>query len=99
MLNLLTQFIYLQLLDVLTTLAFLAAGVQEMNPLIRLLSAGAGTPLAGLLIAKSLAAALGLFCWKSGRGRLLARVNVFYAAVVAWNLVAFLIRAADTLPA
>jgi len=98
-LNLLVQFIYLQLLDVLTTMAFLVAGVREMNPLIRLLTESAGTPLAGLIIAKGLAAALALFCWKSDRRRLLLRANVFYAALVAWNLVALLMRAADALPA
>ncbi len=97
--NLLVQFIYLQLLDLLTTLAFLVAGVQEGNPLIRFLVQSAGTPLAGLLVAKGLAAALALFCWRSHRQRLLQRANVFYAVVVAWNLVAFLIRAADVLPA
>ena len=99
MLNLLAQFFYLQFLDLLTTLAFLAAGVQESNPLIRLLLQSVGTPLAGLLIAKGLAAALAVFCWRSNRQRLLARTNVFYAVLVAWNLVAFLIRAADALPA
>ena len=93
------QFIYLQLLDVLTTLAFLVAGVREMNPLIGFLSESAGTPLAGLVIAKVLAAALALFCWKSDRRRLLVRANVFYAALVAWNLAAFLIQAAAALPA
>ena len=97
--NLLVQFIYLQLLDLLTTLAFLVAGVQESNPLIRLLLQSVGTPLAGLLIAKGLAAALAVFCWRSNRERLLARANVFYAVLVAWNLVAFLIGAANVLPA
>ncbi len=97
--NLLVQFIYLQLLDLLTTLAFLVAGIQESNPLIRFLVQSAGTPLAGLLVAKGLAAALALFCWRSNRQRLLQRANVFFAVLVAWNLVAFLIRAADVLPA
>ena len=99
MLNLLAQFIYLQFLDLLTTLAFLAAGVQEGNPLIRFLLQSVGTPLAGLLVAKGLAAALAVFCWRGNRRRLLAGANVFYAVLVAWNLVAFLIRAADALPA
>ena len=98
MLNLLMQFLYLQLLDVLTTLAFLVAGAREINPLIRLLAESAGTPLAGLIVAKAIAVALALFCWKSDRRKLLARVNVFYAALVAWNVVAFLVRA-NTLPA
>lgn len=99
MANLLVQFIYLQSLDVLTTLAFLVAGAREANPLIRVLAESTGTPLAGLVIAKVLAVTMALFCWKSDRRRLLTRVNVFYAALVAWNLAAFLIQAADSLPA
>jgi hypothetical protein len=93
-LNLLAQFFYLQLLDVLTTLAFLAGGVKEVNPVIRLLIGGAGSPLAGLLAAKLIALGLAGYCWRSRRERLLARVNIFYAALVAWNLVAFLMGGA-----
>lgn len=98
-LNYLVQFAYLQLLDLLTTLAFLGLGVKEANPLVRFMLEGAGTPLASLLVAKGLAVALGLFCWRSNRQRLLARANVFYAALVAWNLVSLLVRTVDILPA
>jgi hypothetical protein len=77
---------YLQALDVMTTLSFLMAGVQEANPLVRYAMAMAGSPLAGLLAVKLAALLLGLFCWSSGRVRLLQRANVFFAALVAWNL-------------
>ena len=96
MVSLLAQFLYLQLLDVLTTLAFLSGGIQEINPLIRLLIGGAGSPLVGLLAAKLIALGLAGYCWRSRRFRLLARVNIFYAVLVAWNLVAFLVSAAGT---
>jgi hypothetical protein len=94
--SLLGQFIYLQMLDVLTTLAFLTGGLKEVNPLVCLLMSSAGSPLAGLVAAKLFAFALAGYCWRSGRQRLLGRVNLFYAALVAWNLVAFLIGAAGT---
>ena len=94
MLNLLAQFLYLQLLDVLTTLAFLSSGGSEVNPVIRLLVGGAGSPLIGLLAAKLIAFGLAGYCWRSRRQKLLVRVNIFYAALVAWNLVAFLAGAA-----
>ncbi len=97
--NLLGQFFYLQLLDVLTTLAFLVSGVREANLLVRFLMHGAGSPLAGLLAAKLLAFGLAGYCWRSQRLRLLARVNAFYAVLVAWNLVAFLIGAAAAVKA
>jgi len=93
-LNLLAQFLYLQLLDVLTTLAFLSSGGSEVNPVIRLLVGGAGSPLIGLLAAKLIAFGLAGYCWRSRRQKLLVRVNIFYAALVAWNLVAFLAGAA-----
>ena len=94
MLNLLIQFCYLQVLDVLTTLAFLASGVREANPIVRLLFSVTQSPLAGLVTVKLFAAGLAVYCWRSRRGRLLSRVNIFYALLVAWNLVAFLFGAA-----
>ena len=93
--SLLIQFSYLQVLDVLTTLAFLAAGVGEANPVVRFLWSLMQSPLAGLVAAKALAMGLAVYCWRSDRRRLLSRVNILYAALVAWNLVAFLISAAN----
>lgn len=87
-LGLLTQFSYLQLLDLLTTLAFLSAGVREANPLVRLAMSAGGPPLAGLLGMKLCACAGALYCWVSGRTRVLARMNFFFAVLVVWNLVA-----------
>jgi len=96
-LNVIALFAYLQLLDLLTSLAFLANGVREANPLVLLLANGAGSLLAGLVAAKLIALLLGCYCWRSGRPRLLGRVNVFYAALVAWNLVAFLLSSSTAL--
>jgi hypothetical protein len=92
-LNLLAQFSYLQVLDVLTTLAFLSRGIGEANPIVRFLVSGVGSPLGGLLAAKAIALCLACYCWRKGRERLLGRVNVFYAGLVMWNLTAIVIRA------
>jgi hypothetical protein len=43
---------------------------------------------------KVIAVALGLYCWKVGRGRLLSRINVVFAFIVAWNLAALILAAA-----
>lgn len=86
--NHLAHFVYLQALDVLTTLAFLGHGVQEANPLVRLALSLAPSPLGGLLALKVLALGLAAYCWRKGRRRLLGRMNIFFAVVVAWNLVA-----------
>jgi hypothetical protein len=90
--NLLGQFVYLQALDVLTTLAFLGNGVKEANPLVGLALAVAPSPLSGLVGLKVLALALAVYCWQRGRTQLLARMNAFFAALVVWNLVALILR-------
>jgi hypothetical protein len=94
-LTLLAQFVYLQSLDVLTSLAFLASGVREANPVVRFLTSSSGSALHGLLAAKLMALVLGWYCWRSQRRRLLVRVNLFYAGLVAWNLLAFLLKTAS----
>lgn len=90
--QLLWQFSYLQVLDFLTTVAFLLHGVREGNPLVRL-ALGAGTnPLVSLLVVKLLAILLGIYCWYRGRRQLLFRINVLFALLIAWNLVALIIQ-------
>jgi hypothetical protein len=90
----LLQYSYLQVLDFLTTLAFLVHGLQEGNPIVRLVLHYAPHPLTGLLIVKAAAVALGVYCWKLGRLRLLSRVNILFAVVVAWNVAALIVSAA-----
>ena len=90
---LLVQYAYLQVLDLLTTLAFLLHGVREGNPLVRLVMHATTNPLNGLLVVKLLAVGLGLYCWRLGRGRLLARINIIFALIVAWNLGALILAA------
>lgn len=50
--------------------------------------------MVGLLTVKAAAMGLGVYCWRSGRRRLLGRINVFFAVVIAWNLVALLVASA-----
>jgi Domain of unknown function (DUF5658) len=82
------SFICLQVLDGLTTLLFLRHGVGEANPLIRAALSGASDPRTALVLAKILAVVLGTVAWRSGRKRLLWKMNVVFALCVAWNLVA-----------
>jgi hypothetical protein len=86
----LVQFSYLQLLDALTTLVFLTSGVHEANPVVRLAMAAARSPLAGLLVLKVCAFAAAVYCTYTARVRVLGRINLFFAALVVWNLVALL---------
>ena len=91
MTQLVIQYSYLQMLDLLTTIAFLVHGVQEGNPFVRWMLEVAPSPFSGLLCVKALAILLGLFCWRMGKSRLLRRINLFFALVVAWNLVALIV--------
>ena len=88
--GLLAQFSYLQVLDLLTTMAFLSVGVQEGNPLVRVALAS-GDNLPGLLLVKGVAIGIAIYCWQAKRHTVLYRANWFFAAVVAWNLIAFVI--------
>ncbi|HML16422.1 MAG TPA: DUF5658 family protein [Bryobacteraceae bacterium] len=89
--QLLLQYSYLQVLDFMTTIAFLLHGVREGNPLVRLAIQFSPHPLGGLLVIKLAAVALGVYCWKGGRDKLLSRINILFAVVVAWNLAALIV--------
>ncbi len=89
--QLLLQYSYLQVLDFMTTVAFLMHGVHEGNPLVRVALQYAPNPLGGLLAIKILAAGLGFYCWRGGRDRLLAKINILFAVIVAWNMVALIV--------
>jgi hypothetical protein len=89
----LALFAYLQLLDLLTTVVFILHGVKEANPLVNFALTTAPTPLVGLLLVKVAALALGGVCCLRGRQKLLLRMNVFFAALISWNLVAMIASA------
>ena len=89
---LLWQYGYLQVLDFLTTIAFLMRGVREGNPLVRLALGIGSNPLESLLVVKFLAILLGFYCWRLGKCQLLSRINLLFAVLVAWNLVALILQ-------
>jgi hypothetical protein len=90
--QLLWQYSYLQVLDFLTTIAFLVNGVREGNPLVRLALSVGSNPIESLLLVKLLAIVLGFYCWRVGKRQLLSRINVLFAVLIAWNLIALIIR-------
>ena len=93
--QLLLQYSYLQILDFLTTIAFLLQGVREGNPLVRFFLSASTNPINGLLLVKFLAVLLGLYCWRMGRVKLLARINFLFAVLIAWNLIALILGSAQ----
>lgn len=89
--NALTHYSCLQLLDLLSTLAFLSYGVSEANPLVDFAMKVTQSPLMGLAIIKTAGIALGLYCWYGGRLTLLSRANLGFSFLVAWNVLALII--------
>ena len=53
--QLLLQYSYLQMLDLLTTMAFMLHGVHEANPVVRFALQSSSHPLGGLLAVKMMA--------------------------------------------
>src|SRR3984885_9239486 len=93
---LLWQYSYLQVLDFLTTIAFLVNGVREGNPLVRLALNLGSNPVGSLVAVKLLAVLLGFYCWRVGKRQLLARINLLFALLVAWNLVALILASVQS---
>ena len=77
-------FLYLQVLDVLTTLIGFSLGNGEASPMVRLLIRWG--PLNGLLVSKIVAVTVAALCLMLRRRKLILWINYWYAAVVAWNL-------------
>lgn len=94
MTHLLWQYAYLQILDLLTTVAFLHNGVQEGNPFVRLALQLTGSALLGLLAVKAVGVGLGVLAYRTHRIQLLSRINVAFALLIVWNLVALILSPA-----
>jgi hypothetical protein len=92
----LVWFTYLQILDLLTTLAVLAHGGSEANPLVRWMMQVSGSAVAGLVAAKLVGVGLGFCCLRRNNFVLLERVSTGYALLIAWNLL--MLAAANVLP-
>jgi len=81
-------FIYLQLLDLLTTLVGFRLGAGEASPFIRLLMHFG--PGMGVALSKVLALALGGWCVYRKKDQLIRLITFWYGALVVWNLMVLL---------
>jgi hypothetical protein len=83
-------FLYLQVLDALTTLLGFRAGLVEGSPFVRmLLQTG---PVTGLVADKVMALLIAATCVWFARFRLIRWANYWYAALVCWNLMMIWVR-------
>jgi hypothetical protein len=81
-------FVYLQLLDLLTTLVGFKLGAGEASPFIRvLMQAG---PVMGVTLSKLLAIGLGGLCVYLRKEHLIRWASYWYGGLVVWNLMVLL---------
>lgn len=77
-------FLYLQLLDFLTTILGFRLGLSEASPFVRMLTQIG--PALGVALSKLIAVTLAAACLLLNRARVLKWINYWYAALVLWNL-------------
>lgn len=82
-------FIYLQVLDLLTTLVGFRTGAAEASPFVCLLMQAG--PECGVVLAKLLAFALVGMCIYLNRRRVVRWISYWYAGLVVWNLCIILV--------
>ena len=86
-------FVYLQLLDFLTTMVGFKLGAHEVSPfIVKLIHTT--SPAVGVGLSKVVGLALGGLCAATGRVKLVALANYWYAGLVVWNLAMLLTAAA-----
>jgi hypothetical protein len=83
-------FVYLQLLDFLTTLVGFKLGASEASPFIAKLIQ-ATSPAIGVGASKLLGLGIGGLCIAVNRAKLVSWINYWYAGLVVWNLCIILV--------
>lgn len=82
----LTLFIFLQVMDLVTTLFWLAKGGEEANPIVLWLVTFAPSLVAGLIRIKVAAVLVGWIMWLFEQKLFLLWSNCVFSLVVTWNL-------------
>ncbi len=86
----LQAFVYLQLLDFLTTMIGLRLGLSEASPTIRPFIEPLGMG-AAIGVSKLIAFSLAGVCLLSGRERIIRLINYWFAVLVVWNMMLIII--------
>ena len=81
-------FIYLQLLDLLTTLLGFRLGAVEASPFIRLMMHFG--PATGVIVSKVLALGIGALCVYANKTHVIRWISYWYGGLVIWNLLVIL---------
>ncbi len=83
-------FVYLQLLDFLTTMVGFRLGASEESPFIAHLIHST-SPAIGVGVSKLVGLGIGAICIMTNRIRILSVANYWYAGLVVWNLAMILV--------
>ena len=81
-------FVYLQVLDLLTTLVGFRLGASEASPFIRMLMHFG--PAVGVALSKLFALALAALCMYLKKDHLIRWITYWYGVLVVWNLLVML---------
>ncbi len=85
-------FVYLQVLDFLTTMIGFRFGAHEASPfIVKLIHIS--SPALGVAASKMVGLAIGAVCVATNRVKLVSLANYWYAALVVWNLTMILAAA------
>jgi hypothetical protein len=90
--NVYQVFVYLQLLDLLTTLVGFRIGAAEASPFIRLLMHVG--PATGVIASKVLALGIGALCVAVNKAHLIRWISYWYGGLIIWNLMVMLVAPA-----
>jgi hypothetical protein len=77
-------FLYLQVLDFLTTLVGFKLGASELSPFVRYMIRFG--PITGVAISKLLALLIGALCLRLDKPHLVQWICYWYAGLVVWNI-------------
>ena len=78
-------FIYLQILDFMTTLIGFRLGASEASPfIVKLIHAS--SPAMGVGLSKLVGLGIGGLCVAYQRERLISWINYWYAGLIVWNM-------------
>jgi hypothetical protein len=90
-------FIYLQVLDFMTTLIGFRLGASEASPfIVKLIHAT--SPAVGVGASKMVGLGIGALCVATHRARLVSWINYWYAGLIVWNLAIILTALRANLP-
>lgn len=91
-------FVYLQVLDLLTTMVGFRVGASEASPFIAKLIVST-SPFVGVLASKVVGLVLGTICVTMNKSHLVTWINYWFAGLVVWNLFMILTAASRFMPA